>query len=93
MPIFLILDNFGCSFGQKRPKSKLVFVVEFSFVGKHLYTKFQKILSNSMNFANFLHFWSILAVIWPKEDPKMPKSKKSFFEAFSFVGKHLITKF
>jgi len=37
-------------------KSKVIFFVEFSFVGKHLHTKFQKISSNGLDFANFLIF-------------------------------------
>ena len=58
--------NFGCFLVKKRlkrPKSKKSFFVAFCFVEKHLHTKFQKISSNSLDFANFLHFWSILAVL------------------------------
>ena len=58
------LVNFGWFFDKKRPKSKNSFSIEFSYIGKHLHTKFQKISSNGLNFGNFLHFWSILAVFW-----------------------------
>ena len=90
------LVSFGCFLArksQKMPKSKKVFVVEFSFIGKHLHTKFQEILSNGLDFGNFFHFLSIFNIFWPKKPQKMLKSKNSFFVAFSFVGKHLHTKF
>ena len=72
--IFLIFFiNFGCFWPTKRPKKakiKKQFFVEFSCIGKYLQTKFQKISSNSLDFANFIHFWSILAVFWLKSDQK-----------------------
>ena len=89
---FSILAVFWPQKGQKRQKSKKK-IVAFSFVGKHLHTKFQKMSSKGLDFANFLHFWSILSVFWFKNGQKRPKSKKSFFVAFFFVGKHLHTKF
>ena len=52
------------------PKSKIIFFVEFSCVGKHLHTKFQKMLLNGLNFDAFLHFLSILTVFWPKKPVK-----------------------
>ena len=48
----------------KMPKSKNSLFVAFSFVGRHLLTKFQKISLIDLNFANFLHLWSIFAVFW-----------------------------
>ena len=66
-------------FWSKKPKSKNSFFVAFSFVRKHLLTKFQKISSNSLNFANFLHLWSILSVFWLFFGQKRAKSKNSFF--------------
>ena len=59
-----------------------MFFVAFCFVEKHLHTKFQKISLNGLDFANFLHFWSILAVFLVKNGQKRPKSKKRFFAAF-----------
>ena len=59
------LVNFGCFFtkkDQKMTKSKMIFFCIIFFVGRHLHTKFQKISSNGLDFANFLHFWSIFAV-------------------------------
>ena len=79
--LFFFLAVFWLKNGQKMPKSKKSFLYHF-FVGNHLHTKFQKILSNSLDFANFLHFWSILAVFWLKKGQKRPKSKKKFFVAF-----------
>jgi len=73
--------------GQKRPKSKKSSFVSFCFVREH-HTKFQKISTNGLDFANFIHFWSILAVLWLKNGQKRPKSKKSSFVSFCFVGKH-----
>ena len=63
---------------QKRLKSKNSFFVAFLFVGKHLHTKFQKISSNGLDFANFLLFWSILAVFWLKNGQKRLNPKKAF---------------
>ena len=83
LAIFFIFGKFWLVFGQKMAKKgwnrKIVFVVTFYFVGKHLHTKFQKKLSNCLDFANFLHFWSILAVFWLKNGQKRPKSKKKVF--------------
>ena len=93
---FSFLVNFGCFLaknGQKRLKLKNSFFVAFSFVGKHLNSKFLKIPPNGLGLANFLHFWSFLAVFWLKNGHKKPKSKKSFFVAFCFVEKHLYSKF
>jgi len=70
---------------------KKSFFVAFCFVEKHLYTKFQKISSNGLDFANFLHFRSILAVFWLKNGQKR-RNPKRFFVAFIFVGKQLHTK-
>ena len=61
------LAVFWLFFNQKRPKSKKSFFVAFCFVTKHLYNKFLKMSSNGLDFANFLNFWSILAVFWPKK--------------------------
>ena len=83
---------------KKCQNRKTVFVVEFSFVGKHLHTKFLKILSNGLDFANFLHIWSILAVFFAK---KWQIRKLIFLLNFLLLGsiyipnfgKHLHTKF
>ena len=75
------------------PKSKNSFYVAFPFVGKHLHIKFQKILLNGLDFANFLHFRSIFVVFWPIKGPQMLKSENNFFVKFSYVEKHLYTKF
>jgi len=89
------LVNFGSFFGEKRPKNDMFdkqFFVVFSFVGKHLHTKFKQMSSKGLNFANFFtfgQFWLFLV----KKGQKMLKSKNNFFEAFSFIGKHLDTKF
>ena len=76
------LVNFGCFLvnkrQKKRPISKKSFFVAFCFVEKHLHTKFQKISSNGLDFANFLHFWSILAVFWLKNGQKGQNKKKDF---------------
>ena len=40
-----------------------------------------KIPSNGLNFAKFLHFWSILAVFWLKNGQK-GRNPKKFFVAF-----------
>ena len=72
--------NFCRFFAKKvqiRPKSKTSFFAEFYFVGKHLHTKFQKILSNYFDFANFLHLWSIFAVFCKKR-PKNVEIEKQF---------------
>jgi hypothetical protein len=50
-----------------QPGTKNIGFFSFYFVGKQLHSKFQKFSSNSFDFAHFLHFWSILAVFWPKE--------------------------
>ena len=74
--------NFSCFFGkngQKRLKSKNNFFVAFSFVGKHLNTKFQKISPNGLGLANFHNFLSILAVFLVKKRPKRAKIQKKFF--------------
>jgi len=58
-PFSSFLVNFGYFLAkkdQKRPKSKIAFFVEFSFVEKHLHTKFQKISSNGLDCVHFLHF-------------------------------------
>ena len=75
---FVILAVFWLKNGQKRLKSKKSFFVAFFFVGKNLHTKFQKILSNSLDFANFLHFMSILAVFGHK-GLKNAKIENNFF--------------
>ena len=88
--------NFGCLLVKKRPKKaeiqKKFFYSIFVVVGKHLHTKFQKISSNSLDFANFLHFWSILAVFWLKTAKKAEIQKIIILQHF-FIGKHLHTKF
>ena len=51
-------------FGKKRPKNAEIekqFFVAF-FCERQVHTKFQKISLNGLEFNNFLHFWSILAV-------------------------------
>ena len=67
---------------KKRPKKtkiqKKLFCSNY-FVGKHLHTKFQKISSNGLDFANFFIFFGCFLV---KKRPKRPKSKKSFFVSF-----------
>ena len=58
------LVNFGCFLPKKcqiRSISKDSFLLNFLLMGS-IYTKFQKILSNSLDFANFLPFRLILAV-------------------------------
>ena len=70
---------------QKSPKIKKENI--FYFVGKHLHTKFQKILSNGLYFVNFLHFlsffvknhfffWLFFWLFWPKTSQNGPKIKK-----------------
>ena len=87
-----ILAVFWLKTAKKGRNPKKEFCRIFVVDGKHLYTKFQKISSNSLDFANFLNFWSILAVFWLKNDQKMPESKKKNCKTF-FVGKHLHSKF
>ena len=83
-----ILAVFWPKIGSKMPKSKNNLFVAFSFVGKRLHTKFQKISSNGLNFGKFL-FGCFLV----KKLPKKAEIQKKFFVAFFFVGKHLHTKF
>ena len=72
------------------PKSKNVFLVAFSFVGRHLHIKFQNILSNGLDFANFLHFWSISAVFLAK---KSQNRKIAFLLNFFLLGSIYIPNF
>ena len=65
----------------------------FVVVGKHLHTKLQKISSNGLDFANFLNFWSILAVFWLKNGQKRPKSKKVFLQHFVLLRSIYIPHF
>jgi len=69
LPIFFVFGQFWLFFTKKdqNGQNKKIFFDEFSFVGKHLHTKFMKILSNGLDIANFLYFWSVLAVFLPKE--------------------------
>ena len=62
--------------GKKRQKSKIGLSGEYSFTKRHLHTKFQKNSSNGLDFANFLHFWSIFTVFLVKKRPK--KGQKVF---------------
>jgi hypothetical protein len=71
-------------------KSKNSFFIEFSFVGKHLHTKFQKILSNGLDSANFLHFLSIFAVFLAK---KCENRKIVFLLNFLLLGSIYIPNF
>jgi len=84
LPNVFIWVNFGCFLavfwpkkakkcqkkakkGQEMPKSKNSFFVEFSFVRKQC-----------LEFVNFHHFISILAVFWPKKAQKC-QNRKIFF--------------
>ena len=62
-----ILAVFWPKNGQKRLKSKNNFFAAFSVVGKHLHTKFQKKLLDSLDFANFLHFGQFLLLLGQKK--------------------------
>ena len=86
------LVNFGCFLVKKRPKKAEIqkkFFCSIFFVGKHLHTKFQKISSNGLDFANFLHFCQF----WPFFSQKRQKSKIGLCGEFSFTKRHLRTKF
>ena len=81
------LVNFGCFLVKnrpKRPKSEKIVCVAFCFVEKHLNTKFQKISSNSLDFANFLHFCQFRPLLVKKA--KIGKNQKSG----SLVNFHLL---
>ena len=73
LPIFFI---FGCFLVKKRRKKaeikKINIFCSIFFVGKHLHTKFQKISSNGLDFANFLCFCQF----WPFFVKKRPKKAK-----------------
>ena len=99
LAIFFIFGQFLLFFGQKMAKKgcnrKIIFLQHF-FVGKHIHTKFQKISLNGLDFANFLHFGSILTVFQPKQakiGQKRQKSKIGLCGEFSFTKRHLHTKF
>ena len=47
-------------------------------------TKFQKISPNGLGLANFLNFWSILAVFLVKKRPKKAEIQKKFFCSILF---------
>ena len=96
LPIFFIFRQFWLFFGNKKAtkgRNQNNFFLAFSFDEKHLHTKLQKTSSNGLDFDNFLYFFVNLALFWPKKGQKMPKLKKVFFVEFSFIGKHLQTKF
>ena len=78
---YYFLVYFGCFLAKKYPKNAKIensSFVAFSFVWKHQPIKFQKISSNGLNFANFLQFWSILAVFLPKKTKNDKIKKRNF---------------
>ena len=97
LPIFLIFCQFWLLFWPKKKAKrgqnrKIVFFVEFSFVGKHLHTKFQKNYQTVWIlpiFFNFCQFWLFLA----KKAPKMPKSKNCFLQHFLLLGSIYLPNF
>ena len=93
---FFFLFFFGCFLVKKRPKKAEIQKKKFCslfFVGKHLHTKFQTTSSNGLDFASFLNFLSILAVIWLITTKKRPKSKKNDLVAFFLLGSIYIPNF
>ena len=82
---------FSVKKGQKRQKSKIGLSGEFSFTKRHLHTKFQKISSNGLDFANFYFFYFGCFLV--KKRPKKAEIQKKFFCNIFFVGKHLHAKF
>ena len=105
LPIFLIFGKFwlffGCFMAKKGQNQKIVIFVKFSFVGKHLHTKFWEASTYQISeffyqmvwilpiFFIFCQFW----LFFTKKYQKMTKSKNNIFVEFSFVGKYLHTKF
>jgi len=57
LPLWSILAVFWPKNAKKGQNRENFF--EFSFVDKHLHTKFHSISSNGLEFANFFHLWPI----------------------------------
>ena len=94
---FLHFGLFWLFLGQKMVKKgwnwKLIFLQHFLLLGRIYIINFRKFHQTIWILPIFFIFGQFWLFFLPKKDQKMTKSKENIFVAFSFVEKHLLTKF